>query len=397
MTEVEMRYLTGNLRVGNLTIGSGSLKHAGEEARKLIKPGSEPKALIVCGSVMSKSVHYTDLVSSLETAGIKVDQFAGVEPEPSMATGQKCADELHEGGYSLVIGFGGGSALDVAKVASVTAGRGDISGFVGIGKIPSKGVPMLFVPTTSGSGSEATLSAILSDMAAGGMKKGFVSPHMLPDSIIIDPLTTLSLPPKSTAATGIDALIHALEAFVSRKANPVTDALALEAIRKIGGNLRKVFANGDDIEAREAMAAGSFMAGMSIGNAGLGLVHGMALPMGGVFGITHGIANALLLPFVLEFNVMAAPEKYAMAAEAMGEPMDGLSAIEKARSIVYAVTDLMDDIEIPRSAKELGVTETALDDLAQHAMNNRRLVDMNPRQPTLAQIRTLFQQGWQGR
>ncbi|HOA14734.1 MAG TPA: iron-containing alcohol dehydrogenase [Bacillota bacterium] len=392
-----MRYQTGTLRVGSLTMGSGSLKQAGEEAKKLIKPGAEAKALIVCGSVMGKSLAYSELVSSLEATGIKADQFAEVEPEPSMPTGQRCSDMLHEGGYSLVIGFGGGSALDVAKIASVTAGRGNIADWAGIGKIPSKGVPMLFIPTTSGSGSEATLSALLTDFTAGGIKKGFVSPYMLPDSVIIDPMTTLSLPPKSTAATGIDALIHALEAFVSRRANPVTDALALEAIRKIAANLRKAYANGDDIEAREAMAAASFMAGMSIGNAGLGLVHGMALPMGGIFGITHGIANAVLLPFVLEFNVMAAPEKYAMAAEAMGEPMDGLTLLEKARSVVFAVNELMDDIDIPRSAAEVGVPESALDDLAQHAMNNRRLVDVNPRQPSLAQIRTLFQQSWQGR
>lgn len=392
-----MAYQVGSLKTGSITFGSGSLKQAGEIAKKIIPSGKPAKALIVCGNVMIKSEFYKQLVASLSEAGIEASSFSGVEPEPSIATGQRCSDAIYEGGYGLVIGFGGGSALDVAKVAAATAGKGKVYDFAGIGKIHEKGLPMLFIPTTSGSGSESTLSALLSDTDAGGMKKGYISHFMLPDAAIIDPLVTLSLPPVSTAATGIDALIHALESFVSRKATPMTDALALHAIRKIGNNLRKAYASGSDLRAREEMAAASTMAGICIGNSGLGLVHAMALPMGGLFNIVHGISNAVLLPFVLDFNLMAAPEKYALAAEAMGEDVSGLSTFEAARLIVPAVVDLMDDLEIPESAKELGVPEQALDELSKHSFGNRRLVDVNPRQPSIEQIRALFQQGWEGR
>lgn len=392
-----MAYQVGGLKTGSITIGSGSLSQAGEVAKKLVAHGRPSKALIVCGNVMIKSDAYQKLAGYLQEAGIAVESFSGVEPEPSISTAQKCADAIHKGGYGLVIGFGGGSALDVAKVAAATAGKGRVYDFAGIGKVHEKGLPMLFIPTTSGSGSESTLSALLSDTDAGGIKKGYISPFMLPDAAIIDAETTLSLPPKSTAATGIDALIHALESFVSRKATPMSDALALDAIRRIGRSLRKAYANGSDLKAREDMAAASAMAGICIGNSGLGLVHAMALPMGGIYNIIHGISNAVLLPFVLDFNLMAAPEKYAAAAEALGEDISGLSAIEQARLIVPAVIDLMDDIDIPASAKELGVPEEALDELSKHAFGNRRLVDVNPRQPSIEQIRVLFQQGWEGR
>lgn len=392
-----MGYGIGNLRSAQIVMGKGALSQAGEEARRLIAPGKGSNALIVCGNVMGSSESYSRLAESLEAVGIGAVKFSGVEPEPSMETGQRCADALGSGDFGLVVGFGGGSALDVAKVASVTAGSSDIRTLVGIGKVSSKVVPSLVVPTTSGSGSESTMSALLSDAREGGMKKGFVSPFMLPDAAIIDPLTTLSVPPSTTAATGIDALIHALEAFVSRRANPITDALALDAIKRIGGSLRTAFVHGDDVKAREEMSAGSLMAGLCIGNAGLGLVHGMAIPLGGLFNITHGIANAVLLPFVLDFNRMAAPEKYALAAEAMGERVDGLDTAERASLISPAVSKLMDDIGIPASLKELGVPEAALDMLSEHAFNHRRQVDMNPRQPTRAEIRELFQMGWQGR
>jgi alcohol dehydrogenase class IV len=377
-------------------MGVGAVSQVGEEARRLAEGSGKPSALVVCGRVIGSSELLGRVTALLESAGLAAHVFAEVEPEPSLDAVDKCAAVIEEGEFGVVIGLGGGSSLDVAKVAAAIAGRGYARDHVGVGKIPGKGLPTLMVPTTSGSGSEVTPSALLSDPEGGGLKRGVVSPFMVPDASIVDAELTLTLPPGSTAASGMDVLVHALEAYVSLRANPVTDALALRSMALVGMSLRKAFANGEDLAAREQMASASLLAGICIGNAGLGLVHAIALPLGGRFGIAHGIANAVLLPYVLEFNLPSNLSKYAASSEALGENVDGLTLRERARLVIRAVRDLIEDLDIPPSLKDLGIPDSALDTLAQDAMDNKRLLATNPRKPTLDQVRTICQRAWNG-
>ena len=311
--------------------------------------------------------------------------FSDVEADPSIETIRTCAEYVRKGGFDLIIGLGGGSPIDTAKCASVLASNeGNVEDYLGIEKITVPGIPKIVIPTTAGTGSEVTNVAVLS-LKAQHTKKGIVSRYLFADAAILDPELTLGLPAAITAATGMDALTHAIEAYVSRFSQPLSDHYALAAIRLISANLRTAVHNGQDIDAREAMLTGSLYAGLAFGSAATGMVHGLAMPLGGQFNVPHGVANAALLPHVMRFNMISALARFRDIAEAMGEVVAGRSLREAAQLSVEAVQSLSDDIGIP-TLRELGIPEDASDALAADGMTNSRQRLPNPRSVTHEQL-----------
>jgi alcohol dehydrogenase len=253
--------------------------------------------------------------------------------------------------------------------------------YLGIDKVERPGVPKILIPTTAGTGSEVTNVAVLS-LKADKTKKGIVSRHLLADTAILDPELTFGLPPAVTASTGMDALTHAIEAYVSRFAQPLTDDFALKAISMISGSLRTAVFNGKNYHARETMLTASLYAGLAFGSAATGMVHGLAMPLGGQFNIPHGIANSVLLPHVMRWNLVSSLNRYRDIAIAMGEPVEGLSLREAAERAVVAVESLSRDIGIPAYLDDLDIPSSAIEALAKDGMTNLRQVLPNPRDVT---------------
>ncbi len=311
-----------------------------------------------------------------------VDIYSDVEADPSVESVDKCSVYVQQNNFDLIIGLGGGSPIDTAKCVSVLATNpGKTVDYLGIEKIANPGLPKIFIPTTAGTGSEVTNVAVLS-LKAEQTKKGIVSRYLMADCAILDAELTVGLPGKITAATGMDALTHAIEAYVSRYAQPLTDYFALEAIRRIGRSLRTAVHYGDNLAAREDVLVASLYAGLAFGSAATGMVHGLAMPLGGLYNIPHGIANAVLLPHVMRFNLVAATQRFVDIAQALGEPIDGLSMRQAAERAITAVESLSEDIGIPRYLDDLAVPRSGIDNIARDGMTNSRQVLPNPRHVT---------------
>ncbi|PUA45043.1 alcohol dehydrogenase [Pseudomonas protegens] len=316
--------------------------------------------------------------------------FDRVLPDPEIAIVEDCMQVYREGGHDGLIGLGGGSAIDIAKSVAAYAGyHGALEDLFGIDQVPRKGPPLIAIPTTAGTGSEVTNVAILSDRAAQ-LKKGIVSDYLLPDVALVSPQMTLTCPRSVTAASGVDALVHAIEAYLSLSASAITDALAIGAIKLIVKALPKAFANPANLQARENMATASLMAGMAFGNAGVGAVHAMAYPLGGRFHMSHGVSNALLLPYVMTWNKMACVERMQDIADAMGVQTAHLSAGEAADRAVEAMTALCAAVEIPSGLRSFGVPEEAIPAMAVEAAGIERLMRNNPRKLSPADIEKIY-------
>lgn len=369
-------------------VGVGALNRLEDEARLL----GASRALVICDPSIVKVGIVDKVTPILEKAGIRYEIFSEVELEPSIDNVHQAAEVAKEGGYGVLVGVGGGSSLDVTKGASVlVTNGGSIGDYVGIEKISRPGIPTILIPTTAGTGSEVTLNAIFT-FKEEQVKKGVVSRHLRASVAIVDPELTLSCPPRVTAATGMDALVHAIESYTAVKATPHTDMYALEAVRFIGRHLRKAVALGNDIDARTGMAWGSFLAGVSLANAGVGAVHALAYPLGGKFRISHGVSNSLLLPYVLKFNVIGAVEKFVNVARALGETVEGKSLRDAAMAVVDAVVKLSQDIGIPQRLSEVGVTERDLEALTDGALAQTRLLTNNPRIMTKQDIYRIYRE-----
>ena len=367
--------------------GVGSAERVGEEAKRL----GGTRALVITDQGVLKSGWVDKAVERLNQAGLKTTLFSEVMAEPDMGFLNGAADRVREGAPDLVVGIGGGSSLDTAKmVACLLTSGGRVQDYFGIELLPKRGLPMVMLPTTAGTGSEVTPNAIFTDTAAR-LKKGVVSPFLLPDAAIVDPQLTVSCPPAVTAATGMDALTHAIESYTSLRATPLTDLWAVEAIRLIGRSVRSAVFRGSDLAARTDMALGSMMAGVSLANAGVGAVHALAYPVGGKFGVPHGVSNSQLMPYVMEYNVLGNIQKFAEVARLMGEPVEGLSPSEAARVVVAATRRLGEDIGIPMRMSHFKVTADAIPEMAQQAHGNRRLMDNNPRALTLEEVRAIYE------
>lgn len=308
--------------------------------------------------------------------------YSDVESDPSVESVDACADFVKENGFDLLIGLGGGSPIDTAKCVSVLATNGGkTEDYLGIEKVPKAGLPKIFIPTTAGTGSEVTNVAVLS-LKAQHTKKGIVSRYLVADVAMLDAELTLALPGPITAATGMDALTHAIEAYVSRFAQPLTDYFALEAITRLGRSLRTAVHHGADIEAREDVLTASLYAGLAFGSAATGMVHGLAMPLGGLYNIPHGIANAVLLPHVMKFNLVASTRRFAEIARALGEHTEGLSERAAAERAIAAVVSLSADIGIPKYVDALGIPRKGIAAIAKDGMTNTRQILPNPREVT---------------
>lgn len=361
-----------------IIMGAGCIAQLQAEIRRL---GGD-KALIVTDPGLVAAGIAGRIETLLLAAGIDFLRFDEVSPDPNLEVAQAAAEALGSSGAQVVIGLGGGSAIDIAKIAAVMVeNNGKLSDYFGIDLIPKPGRKTLIVPTTAGTGSEVTPIVILSDEAEK-LKKGVVSSHLFPSVALLDPELTLGLPPHVTAATGMDALIHGIEAFTSRNAYPMTDMLARRAIELIAGHIRTAFANGFDLEARARMLEGSLLAGMAFANAGVTAVHAFAYPIGAEFHIPHGVANSIMLAPVMEFNMMGNLSKFAQMSELLGEKTAGMSQREMAVTAVQALRTLSADLQVPGHLSDFGVKESDIPLLAAGVMKVTRLLANNPRELT---------------
>jgi alcohol dehydrogenase class IV len=370
-----------------IVCGPGAAKEAGAHARGLGK-----KALLVTDANLEKFRLPQEVRTSLETAGVPFAVYDKVVSEPTIDYAEEGLKAYREARADFVIAVGGGSPMDAAKaIAVLSANPGKIGDFMGANQIPNPGAPLIAIPTTAGTGSEVTPFTIITDTSRD-VKMLIASPHILPRVALVDPLMTLSMPREITAATGLDALTHAIEAYVSLKAQPITDTLALQAIRMIAANLRQAWSNGDNLEARTPMMFGALQAGLAFANSSVALVHGMARPIGAYFHVPHGISNAALLPAVIEFSILGNPRRYADIAEAMGEITEGIPLLDAAYLAAGAVRRLNQDLKVP-TLRGLGVEEKkfasvvnqmAADAIASGSPGN------NPRKATPEEIVDLY-------
>jgi alcohol dehydrogenase class IV len=330
------------------------------------------------------------LVEVLRAQGQAVTIWDALAGEPTIPEFKAALSAAREVQADAVIGLGGGSAMDVAKlVAAFYDGRQALEDALGVDRLAGRALWVGCIPTTAGTGSEVTPIAILGDEDED-LKKGVVSRHLTPDAAYLDPLLTVSMPPAVTASTGIDALTHCIEAFANRFAHPIVDEWALAGISLIAANLARACQDGQDLEARSAMLRASLYGGMCLGPVNTAAVHALAYPLGGEFHIAHGVSNALLLPHVLRFNLEAAPGRYAAVARALGvAPSDDDTA--DALAGVEAVLALRERCRIPSHMRDFGISEDAIPRMAKAAMSVTRLLERNLRTVTEADAARIYQ------
>ena len=366
-----------------LHYGEGALAQLGEIAVQL---GLSRVLLVTDAGIVELGIAGR-AQALLESAGVQVSLFAGVEPDPTLANVEAGLAQLQRVGADGLVAVGGGSSIDCAKAIAVRQTNPEpLADFMGMEKIPRAGLPVIAVPTTAGTGSEVTRVMVITD-AERDVKMMSASRHCVCAAAIVDPTLTVSMPPALTAAVGVDALTHAIEAYVSLRAQPLTDVLALSAIRLISPHLRTAYREGSNLAARGAVMLGAMQAGMAFSNASVALIHGMARPLGACFHLTHGISIAVLLPVVTEFSQSAARERYGAIAEEMGEV-----------AIVPALERLCGDVHIPRLPDlgiEKGAYEAVLEKMAADAIASGSPA-FNPRQASAADIVQLYRRAYSG-
>ena len=321
-------------------------------------------------------------IEKLEGAGVEITIFDRITAEPALDEVLEIIELARKAGADSVVGIGGGSVLDTAKVvACFVKSKQQVADCFGTGLIKERGLWCGCLPTTSGTGSEVSPNAILLDRAEK-LKKGLVSPYLLCDAAYIDPMLTLTVPAKITAETGMDALTHCIEAYTNRFAHPVVDRYALAGIELIAKYLERAVKDGKDIEAREALSLGSYYGGLCLAPVNTAAVHALSYPLGGEYHISHGLANAILLPTVMRFNMSSDWEKHARIAAAIGVDCTGLTTEEAARKGVEAIAALSARCGIPSTLTELGIGREKVEELADSAMKVTRLLVNNPREVT---------------
>ncbi len=351
-------------------------------------------ALIVTDFEVNKAGLIEPIKEQLTKAEVATSIFTGSEIEPTLSKLDTIADEYRKKRVDILLAVGGGSSIDTAKGLSVLMTHGGKGvDYLGIDLVPGPCIPVVAVPTTAGTGSEATNIAIFDDTERQ-LKLAIVSPYIFPRLSIVDPTLTYGCPANVSAASGLDALVHAIECYTGKKANTFTDALALEAISLIAGSLRTAVADGSNEEARNHMSEAAMLGGIMIVNSGTTAVHAMAYPLGARFHVPHGVANSLLLPYVMEQNFCSNLEKFAMIARTMGEETDGLSLREAAMKAVVAVKDISADVGVPQRLRDLDVPQEALEGMAVATMDVTRLMSNNPKELSLDDVRAIWKAAW---
>ncbi len=376
----------------SIRFGPGLLDQLGD----IVKNEIGTRVLLVTDPGMMATGIVDRALAALNSAGVVVTLYQDVKADPPENVVTFCADAAVDSGAQGVVGLGGGSSLDVAKLAALLAtGNQTLKDAYGVGNAKAPRLPLILVPTTSGTGSEVTPISIVT--TGESEKMGVVSPVILPDIALLDPEFTLGLPPHITAATGIDAMVHAIEAFASASPNnnPISRNLATEALRLMGAALETAVHNGGDLSARSDMLLGSMMAGQAFANSPVAAVHALAYPLGGHFHVPHGLSNALVLPYVLRFNAEVAPEPYARMAP-FAFPELGKIENEQERAVAFceSMAALSKRCGLQQTLREMDIPRDVLPRLASDAMNQTRLLVNNPRELTEADALNIYEAAW---
>lgn len=367
-----------------IVFGNGSVRQLPQIVDRL----NGMKVFVVSDSGVRDAGILEKLTSPLDASGIVYEVFTEVEREPDVKTIGIATVQAKAFGADIVVGIGGGSALDAAKAVAVMVNNpGEITQYAGLNKLPNAGIPIVCVPTTAGTGSEVTIWTVISEKV-NNRKFGIGGKYLAPTLALCDPELTWTLPGPMTAATGIDALTHALESFVNKATQPISEALSRESMRLIARSLREAVAQGDNMKARYDMLLASTIAAMAFNPTRLGLAHALCMPLGGKFKVPHGIANAILLPQVMEFNLVGNLEKFKEIAEIFGERTEGLSLREAAQLSVKAIRKLNEDVGIPAGLSVYGVTEDDLEYIALEGMESGNVL-VNPRKATLEDLKEI--------
>lgn len=368
----------------NITFGAGALDKIPEAASRM----KAAKAFIVSGPHLNKTGLVDLIASKLKEAGIESDRFTETEGNPSTDTVEKAAAKLASSGADMIVAFGGGSPLDVAKAVAVLGKYGgSITDYEGVGKVPGPVVPMLAIPTTAGTGSEVTSFSVITDHSRN-YKLTVGSTYLLPEAVILDPGLIATVPEKTAAYCGVDAMVHALESYISLAASPFSDMCALQALELIGRNIRAYVADRRNAAAAEGMLLGSLFAGIAFSHARLGDVHAMSHPVSAFFDVPHGLANAVLLPTVVEFNAVEDIGKYYEIYKRVAQIAVSKDSFTSSM-LVNELKAINESLGIPGSLKKVGVDERKFDAMADDAMKSGNIT-VNPRKTTVEDIIKLY-------
>jgi alcohol dehydrogenase class IV len=391
---------------GQLLFGRGATAQMGDLAARM----RLRRVLVVTDKSLIAAGLLKSVQEPLTAAGIETEVFDGGEPEPTLDLAERCIAQGRAFKPDGLLGLGGGSNMDLAKIAAlVLTHGGGARDYVGDDRVPGPVLPLICVPTTSGTGSEVTAASVLTD-TANQIKVGVLSNYLRPRLAVVDPVLTVSCPRKVTADSGIDVLTHAIEAYtavdneqfplpagersVYQGRHPLGDCLAEKAIELVGRHLVRAVEQPEDLEAREGMALGATVAGLAFSNVGVALVHAMEYPVGGATHCSHGAGNGLLLPFVMRFNLPARVPQFARIAQLLGEDASGLSEQEAAERSIVAVERLKAAIGIPERLRDLGVTREQLPLFAEKALGIKRILRVNPRPVSAEEVLGIFEEAW---
>ena len=389
---------------GQLIFGPHAISHLSEIARRL----RSKRVFVVTDKNLIQAGLFDAVRGHLSEAGVLVNIFDGGEPEPSLEMVNRCIRAARLFEPDTLLGLGGGSNMDAAKLAAIMLKHGgDPRDYVGEDRVPGPVLPLICVPTTAGTGSEVSAAAVFTDTEKQ-IKVSVLSQYLRPTAAVVDPLLTITCPPKVTADSGIDALTHAIEAMtavdnasypvpphersVYQGKNPLADMVAEKAIRLIGQFLRRAVKDANDLEAREGMSLAATLGGLAFSNAGVALVHAMEYPVGAVTHCSHGAGNGLLLPFVMRYNLSHRVGTFAEIARLLGEKVEGLTESQAAERAIQAVQQLKIDIGIPARLSDLGVKESDLASFSEKAFSIKRLMRVNPRFPTQDEIEAIYRE-----
>lgn len=377
---------------GKVIFGAGTATLAGREVRAL---GFRSAALVTDQGLVGTEVIAT-VKRSLGDEGIRHQVFSDLAGEPEDVTIDACGRAVAEGGFEVVIGVGGGSVLDTAKGVSILAtSGGGVADYIGFGRVGRRGLPKILLPTTAGSGSEATRVFAFTERNTS-LKSVVYTDFNLAEAVILDPFATVSLPPGLTAETGADVLAHAVESFVSRGANPFSDVLAIQAVRLVGENLRRAYAKASDLEARSNMLMAATTAGLAWGSGGLGAVHALSYVLETAFKIGHARACAALLPHVIQYNAIGNLERYGRIAKVLGDGLGNVSDREAGRRCAAVVRDLLRDVGLLSGITSFGITSADLPLLVDGALRQDRLFVFNPRDVNKEAVEAIYSSALEG-
>lgn len=360
---------------GKILFGNGTISQLSKEVQRW----NLKRVLIVTTEPLLVTVNR--IADGLRAAHLEVEITGNINREPHFSDLRSLVKQVEKFNPDVVVGIGGGSVLDVAKLVAAQLGNEQsLEEYVGIDLLRGRSRMLVCVPTTSGTGSEASPNAILVD-DSDGQKKGIISPYLVPDIVIVDPTLTFSVPASVTAATGIDALTHCLEAYTNKFAHPIIDLYAYKGMQLIAGSIVNAVQNGDDERSRTDMALGSLYGGICLGPVNTAAVHALSYPLGSMFHLPHGLSNALLLPYVMDYNLVASPARHAQVALAVGCKDEGDDRAT-AKKGVEKIKDLIRNCGLPLQLREAGVTAQSITQMAREAMKIQRLLKNNPREVT---------------